>query len=247
MGPPVGLIVIPKRNFARGPLAELLQPVLLSLWWAPAYPHLHRSPSNTSRWVWSSLLWSHCCFPQGLGASQSLFVSCPHPQRVESLFPSVLWKSCNQIPLAHKVRFPRNSQSLSQIASLGSLKWGSEPSQVRKTFFGIIVLQFVVHLPCGYGIWFYPVCASPTILWQLLLCFCTWSIFFLWVPVSSCLWLFNNYLRFLCSRRRRWVCVLVFHHPEPESSIICCLKEVHIKFNSIGRLKVEEWKMYTIK
>ena len=41
--------------------------------------------------------------------------------------------------------------------------------------------------------------------------------------------------------------VLIFHHPEPESSTICCLKEVNFKFNNMGRLKVEEWRLYAIK
>lgn len=26
----------------------------------------------------------------------------------------------------------------------------------------------------------------------------------------------------------------------------CCLKEIHFKFNDIGRLKVQRWKIYTI-
>ena len=41
--------------------------------------------------------------------------------------------------------------------------------------------------------------------------------------------------------------VLIFHHPEAEGSTMSCLKEVHFKFNNIGRLKVEEWKLYAIK
>ena len=51
------------------------------------------------------------------------------PPRLESLFPSVLWKAYNQIPLVFKVRFPGDSQSLCQIPRLGSLMWSSEPSQ----------------------------------------------------------------------------------------------------------------------
>ena len=43
----------------------------------------------------------------------------------ESLFPPVLWKFCNQIPLYIKVRFPGDSQSLCQTPRLGSLKFGA--------------------------------------------------------------------------------------------------------------------------
>ena len=49
--------------------------------------------------------------------------------RVESLFPPVLWQSCHQIPLACKIRFPGDFQSLFWIRRLGSLIWGLEPSQ----------------------------------------------------------------------------------------------------------------------
>ena len=60
-----------------------------------------------------------------------------------SVFLPVLWKSCNQILLAFKVRVLGNSQSLCWIPRLGSLMWGSEPSQL---------------------LWYYcsPVCGPPT-------------------------------------------------------------------------------------
>ena len=72
--------------------------------------------------------------------------------RLESLFPSALWKAYNQIPLALKARFPRDSQSLCIIPRLGSLTWDSKLSQLWENFFGIIVLQFVGHPTNGYGI-----------------------------------------------------------------------------------------------
>ena len=93
-------------------------------------------------------LWGHCCFPLSLGACKFYFC----PLRLECLFPLVLWKSCNQILLAFKVRFPGDSQSLCPIIRLGSLTWGSEPSQQWENFFGIIVLQFVIHPPAGIGL-----------------------------------------------------------------------------------------------
>ena len=99
---------------------------------------------------------------------------CVCPPGVESLFPPVLSKSCNQIPLAFKAWFSENSSSCCQTPRLGSLTWGSEPSLQWVDFCGITVLQFVSHPPSGHGIWFYCDCAPPTIsLWLLL---CLWCV-----------------------------------------------------------------------
>ena len=113
---------------------------------------------------------------------------CVCPPRVESLFPPVLSKSCNQIPLAFKVWFSRNSSSCCWTPRLGSLKWGSEPSLQWVDFYGM----------CS------PVCESPTqqlwgliLLWLhpstislwLLLCLWMWGIFFgefQCLPVDDC-------------------------------------------------------------
>ena len=46
---------------------------------------------------------------------------CLCPLRLESLFPRVLCKSYSQIPLASKVRFHGDPQSLCQIPRLGNL------------------------------------------------------------------------------------------------------------------------------
>ena len=100
---------------------------------------------------------------------------CVCPPRVESLFPPVLSKSCNQILLAFKVWFSRNSSSHCWPPRLGSLTWGSEPSLQWVDFCGRSVLQFVSHPPSSYGIWFYCDCAPPTISLRLLLCL--WGIF----------------------------------------------------------------------
>ena len=77
---------------------------------------------------------------------------CLCPPRLESLFPLVLWKSYNQIPLGFKVRFLENSQSLCCILRPGSLTWGSEPSQQWENFSHIIVLQFMDNAFGSYGI-----------------------------------------------------------------------------------------------
>ena len=77
---------------------------------------------------------------------------CVFPPRVESLFPPVLSKSCNQIPLAFEVWFSRNSSSRCWNPRLGSLTWGPEPSLQWVEFCGVSVLQFVGHPPSSYGI-----------------------------------------------------------------------------------------------
>ena len=106
----------------------------------------------------------------------------------ESLFPPVLLKSCNQIPLAFKVWFSGNSYSRCWTPG-GSLTWGSESSLQWVNFCGISVLQFVSHPPSGYGIWFYCDCAPPTVSLWLLLCLWMWGIFFgefQCLPVDDC-------------------------------------------------------------
>ena len=114
---------------------------------------------------------------------------CVCSPRVESLFPPVLPKSCNQFPVAFKVWFSRNSSSRCRTPRLGSLTWGSEPSLQWVDFCGISVLQSVSHPPSSYGIWFYCDCAPPTVsLWLL---FCLWMWVFLFgefqcLPVDDC-------------------------------------------------------------
>ena len=56
--------------------------------------------------------------------------------------------------------------------------WGSESSQQWENFFGIIVFQFVGHPPGRYGICFYCDCAPLTTFLWLVLCLCTWAMFF---------------------------------------------------------------------
>ena len=108
---------------------------------------------------------------------------------MEPLFPPVLSKSCNQIPLAFKVWFSRNSSSHCRTPRLGSLRWGSEPSLQWVDFCGISVLWSVSHPPTSYGIWSYCGCAPPTISLWLLLCLWMWGIFFgefQCLPVDGC-------------------------------------------------------------
>ena len=95
---------------------------------------------------------------------------CVCPPRVQSLFPPVLLKFCNQIPLAFKVWFSGDSSSRCRTPRLGRLTWGSEPSLQWVDFCGISVLQFVSRPPSGYGIWFYRDRAPCTVSLWLLLC-----------------------------------------------------------------------------
>ena len=114
---------------------------------------------------------------------------CVCPPRVESLFPPVLSKSCNQFPLGFKVWFSRNFSSRCWTPRLGSLTWGSEPSLQGVDFCHVSVLQSVSHPPSSSGIWFYCDCAPPTISLWLLLCLWMWGIFFgkfQCLPVNDC-------------------------------------------------------------
>ena len=114
---------------------------------------------------------------------------CVCPPRVESLFSAVLSKSCNQILVAFKVWFSRNSSSRGRTPRLGSLTWGSELSLQWMDFCGISVLQCVSHPPSSYGIWFYCDCTPPTVSLWLLLCLWMWGIFFSefqCLPVNDC-------------------------------------------------------------
>ena len=173
------------RAHAKEHFLELLLPVSLSPWWATATPCFCRWPSNTSRLVWFSLLWGHCSFPWVPMHTRL----CVCPPRVESLFPPVLSKSCNQILLAFKVWFSRNSSSHCRAPRLGSLTWGSEASLQWVDFCGISVLQFVSHPPSSYGIWFCCDCTPPTVSLWLLLFLWIWVSFFgqlQCVPVNDC-------------------------------------------------------------
>ena len=73
-----------------------------------------------------------------------------YPPRVESLFPPVLWSSCNQATVAFKDKCSGGS-SQCQTPRLGSLMWGSEVSLLWENFCDIIILQFVGHPPRSGG------------------------------------------------------------------------------------------------
>ena len=186
-------------------------PVSPSLWWAPADPHFTGDAPALA-----GIFGSVSC---GVTAPFLWVLVCRRPcwcaPRLESLFPPVLWKSYNQIPLSFKARFHGGSQSFCRIPRLGSLMWGSEPSQQLDNF-AITVLPFVRHPSGGYGIWFCRNCALPTIsLWHHL-CLWTRGIFFWWFqhpPVEEEL---VAVLQFWCFHRRRWAHVLLLRRLESE-------------------------------
>ena len=100
---------------------------------ATADPHLCRRPSNTHRQVWLSLLCESLLLSHGSWCPQGFVCALQ-----ESLFPPVLWKFCNQIPLSFKVRFPGDSLSPCEIPRLGSLMRGLESSQQRENFLSFL-------------------------------------------------------------------------------------------------------------
>ena len=160
-----GVVVTSWRPHANEYFWELLLPVSLSPWWTIAAPNFCKDPPALAGKVWFSLLWGHCSLPLGSNVHQILCV----PSK-SGLFPPILWKSCNQIPLAFKVRFSGNSFSCCQTLTLGSLTWGSESSLQWEKFCDIIDFQFVSSPPDDYVILFNHDCTPPTISLQLLLC-----------------------------------------------------------------------------
>ena len=100
---------------------------------------------------------------------------CLCPPRLESLFPPVLWKSYNQIPLALKVGFSADSQSLCQSP-------GGKPDVVFQVFTALGELLWYYCSPVcgsptgGYEIWFYCDCVPSTVL--------LWLLLYLWTRVS---------------------------------------------------------------
>ena len=76
---------------------------------------------------------------------------CLCPPRLKYLFPLVLWKSCNQIPLAFKVRFPGDSQSLCQIARLEACCGVQNLHNSGRTSLVLLFSSLWVTYPAGMG------------------------------------------------------------------------------------------------
>ena len=78
--------------------------------------------------------------------------NCVYPLRMESLFPTALWVSCTQVPLAFKDRHSRASSS-----HAGPLNWGAHcgaqtPHSSGRTSAIVIILPCVVHPPGDVGL-----------------------------------------------------------------------------------------------
>ena len=85
---------------------------------------------------------------------------CLCPPRLGSLFPPVLWKSYNQIPLAFKVRFPGDSQSLCWIPRLGSLTEDLYKPRLQKNQRMHFMSQYLKRKKSSFRFWLNFKCLS---------------------------------------------------------------------------------------
>ena len=176
IGSKVGLMVNPKRAHTKGHPPGLLMLVALSPQQATANPRPTGDPLTLAGRPGSV---SCGALLPSLGSWCAQEFVCAHQEW--NLFHPVLWKSCNQIPLAFKVWFPEDSQSLCQIPRLGSLMWGLRTFETVGELLWYYHSPVVSCRPSGYGIWFYHDCTPPTVLLRLLLYLWMWGIFFWWI------------------------------------------------------------------
>ena len=116
-----------------------------------------------------------------------------------------------------KFHRPSKSDSLGILSTFADPQAGESDVGLR-TFTTVWELLWYYCSPvCGspdkYRIWFYRDYDPFTILLEFLHCPWMWVIFSWWVPVSFCLWLFNNSLWFWCSWF--WGFVHLFVWPQP--------------------------------
>ena len=185
MGSRVGLRVTSKRIYVRGPFQDC----------CCQCPHLHGESLPTQTSAGSPSTWA------GRSSSISCGVTVPFPwvlvctifclchPRVESLYPPFLWKSCNQIPLAFKVRF------LISNPFAGSPGWEAwhEAQNLHNSGRTSLVLTFS-RLWIAYlvGMGLILLCLQPSYHLAVASFFFEHRIFYWWVPMSSCQWLFNS-------------------------------------------------------
>ena len=163
--------------------------------------------------MWPSLLWGHCFFP--LVAIH--LRPCVHPLRVEFLFSSVSWNSCNQIPPVFKATF--SGASLAHLPVARPPSWGAwcgaqNFTPVGELWYNCFPFQFVGRPPGVYGIWFYHDCAPPPVfLW--LICLWTQGIF-----LAGCGFFVQGYPAVSCDLgfwKKRWAHVLLLCHLKTQS------------------------------
>ena len=76
------------------------------------------------------------------------------------IFPPVLWKSYNQIPLAFKVRFPGDSQSLCWIPRLESLTEDLHKPKLQKNQLMHFMSQYLKRNKSSFRFWLNFKCLS---------------------------------------------------------------------------------------
>ena len=120
-----------KRTFSCTFLFSAPDPASGHCWPTPLLETLGHSQASLAQSPVGSLLLSPgSWYAQGFICARQEFVS------------PVLWKFCNQIPLASKVKFPGSSQSSCPILRLGNLLWALELLQQCER----PILQLVGHL-----------------------------------------------------------------------------------------------------
>ena len=147
----VGLIASGRAHANKYFWELLLPPVSLSPQLATATPHLCRRPSNTSRYVWPSLLWGHYFFPLGPGGHETLCV--PSKSRV-SISPG-------------PVEFLQSNPTAFQSQLLWELLLPLPDPQSGKPDMGLRTFT-----PVGEFLWYncFPVCGLATRrVWDLIL------------------------------------------------------------------------------
>jgi len=146
----VGLMMISKRTYTKGPLPGLLLPVPPSLQQAMLI-HASIRDSLTLTGLFQSPMGSLLLFPGSWFMQDFVYAL-----QEWSLFSSVLWKCCNQILVTFKVRFPGDSQVL-----FSRDPQGGNPAMRLRIFTTVEEL-----------LWYYyfPLCGSPTWwVWDLIL------------------------------------------------------------------------------
>ena len=121
----VGVMVVMTASFKRT-YARLLHSDPTAGYCPPKPPQ--ETPGHSQQ-ACLSLLWSHV-FSPGSWWAQGFVCALQEP------VSPVLWKFCNQIPLASKVKFPGGSQPLCWTPRLGNLVWVLELWQQCRNFFG---------------------------------------------------------------------------------------------------------------
>ena len=103
-----------------------------------------------------------------------------------SLFPPVLWKSYNQIPLAFKVRFPGDSQSLCWIPRLGSLTEDLHKPRLQKNQQMHFMSQYLKRKKSSFRFWLNFKCLSTFEFTVFMFLQQIWQLCFLHSVNASC-------------------------------------------------------------